>query len=271
MDNKDICKTIKETAKEIKTSTEKLNEVSKQPTSDEELDISSEHFNPLRALYAPNFRISKHEPKVEYQNMAAFESAFKRFGIWRLNEINTNPSTSKQRQEKDGLKTEEILKKERTLILEEIQQRRFETYQMPVKGKPIAERFSRNLLKQMETMKGPLAQLYQFLQNKQKVYVLVRKEHGIRGHMTGTLVCFDKHWNLLLENVYEVWQRRKFKYGDNKMLGEPQDCTKQLKKLGIELPKQNVKSLNRKNVEISRHLSGLMIRGEQVVLVRAAL
>lgn len=50
-----------------------------------ELNVGSDRFNPLRALYEPNFRVTDAVPKVIYQNLAAFESALKNFGIWQLN------------------------------------------------------------------------------------------------------------------------------------------------------------------------------------------
>jgi len=50
-----------------------------------ELDVCSDQFNPLRALYEPNYKVTDVVPKVLYQNLAAFESALKKFGIWQLN------------------------------------------------------------------------------------------------------------------------------------------------------------------------------------------
>ncbi|XP_073846384.1 uncharacterized protein [Musca autumnalis] len=44
----------------------------------DELDITSENFNPLRCLYANDFRVTEKQPKVIYQNMAAFETALKK-------------------------------------------------------------------------------------------------------------------------------------------------------------------------------------------------
>lgn len=39
--------------------------------------------------------------------------------------------------------------------------------------------------------------------------VWTRNDRGIRGYLLAYLVAFDKHWNLVLENVTEVWTRRK--------------------------------------------------------------
>jgi len=32
---------------------------------------------------------------------------------------------------------------------------------------------------------------------------------GVRGYCVAFLAAFDKHWNLVLEDVHEVWTRRK--------------------------------------------------------------
>lgn len=64
----------KETAS---TSAESVDGENKKPEIDPELDIRSEHFNPLRALYAPEIFIPVKNPPL-YNNLAHFESAMKR-------------------------------------------------------------------------------------------------------------------------------------------------------------------------------------------------
>lgn len=39
-----------------------------------------------------------------------------------------------------------------------------------------------------------------------KVYT--RNERGIRGHVEAYVAAFDKHWNLALEDCFEVWSRK---------------------------------------------------------------
>lgn len=138
----------------------------------------------------------------------------------------------------------------------------------PVKrAKPA--RFTKNLLSRMENAKGPIALLLKFKENRIRVKVYTRKEHGIRGYITGFIEAFDKHFNLALIDCIEVWKRRKFQYSENKIpcLGQPTDCSKFLKKLGIKVPELTVKSLDRKNVQCTRKVQQLMIRGEEVVLI----
>lgn len=261
---------------EEKTTQEKSDTVRMPPSNsatpaDSELDITSEKFDPLRALYAPGYRISEKQPKVIYQNLAAFESAFKRFGIMNLNKRNV-PTVSKNMPKADGggsstASATPSSSKQRPIIAEETQQRRFQPHQMPIKGSARKVKDSHNIFTYLDGVSGPMIALKQSMEVQRRVRVLVRNEHGIRGSLEGSLILFDKFWNLWLRNVDEVWQRRKYKYGENKICGEPQDCSSRLQELGIELPQQQVKSINRKTVEIRRQLPQLFVRGEQVALV----
>ncbi|XP_050324544.1 U7 snRNA-associated Sm-like protein LSm11, partial [Bactrocera neohumeralis] len=236
-------------------------------SADSALDITSERFDPLRALYAPEYRISEKQPKVLYQNLAAFESAFKRFGIMNLNKRNNTVVNKNPQKKEDAMSAKPGSSKERQVIAEEAQQRRFQAHQMPVKGRARKQKDTHNILSYIDGVTGPMLALRQSMKEQRRVRVMVRREHGIRGSLEGVLVWFDKFWNLWLRDVHEVCQRRKYGYSENKMCGVPQDCTWRLQELGIELPKQEVKSINRKNVEIRRHLQQLFVRGEQVALV----
>ncbi|KAL9921901.1 U6 snRNA-associated Sm-like protein LSm11 isoform 1-T1 [Glossina fuscipes fuscipes] len=237
---------------ETKPQEEKTDQSSSR-TDSQELDISSDLFNPLKALYAKDYRITVKNPKIIYQNFAAFESALAKVGIYGLNKPSNKdalPSTSKA-----GAKEEPL--------------RRFQNYQLPVKSQTQMKK-RRNLFTQMTQSNGPLSELNKYISSKCKVRVIVRKEQGIRGYVMGFLQYFDRHWNLLLTDVEECYKQRKFKYADQKLplLKTPEDCSRRLRKLGLTLPLQSAKSLNRKTVEIKRHTPQLLLRGEHVVLVQ---
>lgn len=123
----------------------------------------------------------------------------------------------------------------------------------------------------MESAKGPICLLQKFRMNRTKVMIYVRKEHGIRGSITGYVEAFDKHYNLVLTECTETWKRRKYSFSEAKVIHHPkppQDCTNLLLKMGLKLPKLiSVKSINRKYVECTREIGQLMIRGEDVVLI----
>jgi small nuclear ribonucleoprotein (snRNP)-like protein len=48
-----------------------------------------------------------------------------------------------------------------------------------------------------------LALLSEYYHAKQRIHVVTRRAASIRGYCEGELVAFDKHWNLILYNVYE--------------------------------------------------------------------
>lgn len=130
-------------------------------------------------------------------------------------------------------------------------------------------KFTRDLLHRMESSKGPIALLQKFRVDQKEVKVYTRNGHGIRGYLIGYIVAFDKHYNITLIECTETWKRRKYKFSEGKVLckNQPQDCSKLLAKMGIEVPEITVRSLNRKYVECSRKLGQIMVRGEDVVLV----
>ena len=55
---------------------------------------------------------------------------------------------------------------------------------------------------------GPLSLLYSIVANRQRARVMVRYVDCIRGTLTGYLFAFDKHFNMLLRDVEEVYSGR---------------------------------------------------------------
>lgn len=121
----------------------------------------------------------------------------------------------------------------------------------------------------MEKAVGPLALLQKFRSGRTRVKIYTRKEHGIRGTVSGFIVAFDKHFNIALVDCIEIWQRRKFNFSESKvpLLGQPEDCSELLASMGIKVPEISVKSIDRKHVQCTRKFGQLVIRGEEVVLV----
>lgn len=159
-----------------------------------------------------------------------------------------------------------------------------------VQGKGKKARNKRNALLNMEKLrKGPLGLLFKYKLDGTRIkvnsplfqfelwvifihfQVHIRNETKIIGYVTGLIVIYDKHWNLVLSNVHEVWKRRKLHCCATANHGDEQDqlqlCMDRLKLLSIELPETKIKSLNRKFVQCSRWLPQLMIRGEQIAII----
>lgn len=59
------------------TAIESGGDESREYEIDPELDIRSEYFNPIKALYAPEIKIPVQNPRL-YNNVAQYESAMKR-------------------------------------------------------------------------------------------------------------------------------------------------------------------------------------------------
>ncbi|EDW89558.1 U7 snRNA-associated Sm-like protein LSm11 [Drosophila yakuba] len=232
-----------------------------------ELDVGSDRFNPLRALYEPNFRVTDAVPKVLYQNLAAFDSALKKFGIWQLNK-RQKPGTGEAGDQ--GTSKKASSSKSADILPP---QRRFEPHQMPTTS--TRKKHHRNIFTYMQAAVGPLELLTKCISSTshhestetRRVRVVIRKHRSVGGSVEGELVAFDKQWNLLLRNATETWKRRKYNYGEQNICDTSVDCTGRLLELGITVPRNQVKSLNRKNVEIRRELPQILIRGENVVLV----
>ncbi|XP_058458033.1 U7 snRNA-associated Sm-like protein LSm11 [Malaya genurostris] len=229
--------------------------------SSADLNLASASFNPLRVLYS-----RKAQPPVAgartHDNVQQFESQFKLLGGFgevyseeRVKEIRAGSSTRKAVP---------------VLAKGEVPTRRFLPHQGLVEKRRPA-RLQRNIFTKMEIFEGPLVKMVSWMRERVRVKVYTRKEKGIRGYVTGYVEVFDKHWNMALTDVFESWKRRKYRYSENKLcvLGDPQDCSEMLQKMGISIPKVNVKSIDRKYVMCTRKVPKLLIRGEQVVLVAA--
>ncbi|GLG93097.1 U7 snRNA-associated Sm-like protein LSm11 [Gryllus bimaculatus] len=155
--------------------------------SDESLDLKSEKFDPIKALYSANVSVPCTSAQV-YDNVSKFSSAV-------LRGVQTKPSEKKKKVPEPP--APQI-------------QRKFLPHQMPV-SRPAPARTQRTVLTRMreEVPQGPLALLATCAQRRLRVKVYTRHASGVRGYAEAFVAAFDKHWNLALEDVREVWVRRR--------------------------------------------------------------
>ncbi|KAL6266578.1 hypothetical protein P5V15_003425 [Pogonomyrmex californicus] len=204
-------------------------------TSDESLDAKSEKFDPLKALYSPKMRLISSAPM--YDNIAKFESILKGVKGPTKSDKSDAPESSR---------------------------RRFLPHQEPVPGRKQKDLFEqKNLLTKMQKTLGPLGMLHGCMENKIRVRVYTRNARGIRGHVEAYVVAFDKHWNLALEDCFEVWSRKVKRKAP--ALGA--DAVK------VELSENDVPTatmvtkIEGKTETLERHVPQMLLRGEQVAII----
>lgn len=123
----------------------------------------------------------------------------------------------------------------------------------------------------MPYREGPFSTLYEALMRRKRIRVLIRYSAGIRGTLTGQLVAFDKHFNLILRDVQEVYSPQmstEEEGGRGGGGGEVQSKTE------MEVNRRIKGYTNDTLLEGTtgwscrqRHMEQIMVRGDTVVLV----
>lgn len=239
---------------------ESKHSASSESGSSSDLDPTSSRYKPLRVLYSRKPQTVPVPTAKQHDNVGMFESQFRLLGGFRNRYSEERVNEARRATAKN--KAPQISADSAALV------RRFEPHQEMIKAEKPAK-FKKNIFLKLEKLEGPLASMVTWMRERVRVRVVTRKEKGIRGYVTGYVEVFDKHWNMALSDVYESWERRKYRYSENKLcsLREPQDCSELLQRMGIAVPEISVKSIDRKKVRCTRRVPKLMIRGEQVVLV----
>uniref|UniRef100_A0AAG5D5Z6 Sm domain-containing protein n=1 Tax=Anopheles atroparvus TaxID=41427 RepID=A0AAG5D5Z6_ANOAO len=227
--------------------------------SSSELDVSGTRFNPLKALYSAKTKVPVNKAKL-HDNVQTLESKQAILGGFdcpydedRIKQIRA--ATSKKKLPEPSGQP----------------RRRFAPEQGPVQvQRPVRHR--RNIFSRLEKgFEGPLAKLQEWMNQRTRVRIYTRKQKGVRGHISGIIELFDRHWNIAVSDVSESWRRRKYRYSENNFdpdaIGAPQDCSDRLRELGIVLPQPKARCDGKKYVICTRTLPQLLILGNQVVLV----
>ncbi|KAG5305609.1 PREDICTED: U7 snRNA-associated Sm-like protein LSm11 [Acromyrmex echinatior] len=199
-------------------------------TSDESLDVRSEKFDPLKALYSSKVRLASSVPL--YDNISKFESVLKGINVSTKNDKSAVPESTRER---------------------------FLSHQEPVSRR---RREQKDVLSKMQKILGPLGMLHGCMENKIRVRVYTRNAYGIRGHVEAYVAAFDKFWNLALEDCFEVWSRKVKKkapaVGPDAVRVEPAEK---------DVPKVIVKKIEGKMETLERHVPQMLLRGEQVAII----
>ncbi|XP_029439260.1 U7 snRNA-associated Sm-like protein LSm11 isoform X1 [Rhinatrema bivittatum] len=165
------------------------------------LDVSSELFDPLLALYSPCTPIPF--PNVRcFNNLAEYESFLQRGGL-RARGAPSSRKASKLRKHR-GPPPPDPARIERLKQL--MVTREGEGEGAP--REPRRKRIPKNVLTRMPLNKGsPLGELYRCVRDRIKINVHIRTFKGLRGVCAGFLVAFDKFWNMALTDVDETYRK----------------------------------------------------------------
>ncbi|KAK2891109.1 hypothetical protein QQF64_007300 [Cirrhinus molitorella] len=163
------------------------------------LDISSDKFDPLLALYSP--QVSLPYPNIKcFNNIAEYES-FMKGGRGRAKPENVEKRLRKAQKGKADPERIERLK--RLMVNNPVE----EGEGSGVKRPPRQRKAAKNVLTRMPLHTGsPLGQLNKCVQEKIRVKVHIRTFKGLRGVCSGFVVAFDKFWNLAMVDVDETYR-----------------------------------------------------------------
>ncbi|XP_018320810.1 U7 snRNA-associated Sm-like protein LSm11 [Agrilus planipennis] len=210
---------------------------------DPNLDFYSDQFDPLKALHTSNIVPPVPDAKT-YDNIFAYKRAYS--------------AEKDQRPRKHVTAESEAGKSEF--------KRNWLPHQLPIQSERKHHRV-KNVLTKMESTRGPLSVLRKCIEDKIKVKIWTRHSHGIRGYITAFVTMFDKHWNMSLEDVVEVWTRPKKRkvppFGTINADKPPVDVDNSDRCF----PKVTVLKTEKKLETCRRQLDQLFVRGEQIAYV----
>ncbi|XP_036424859.1 U7 snRNA-associated Sm-like protein LSm11 [Colossoma macropomum] len=166
---------------------------------DKKLDISSELFDPLLALYSPQVPLPY--PNIRcFNNVAEYES-FIKGGRGRAKPENVEKKLRKSRR---GVADPERIERLKKLMVNNPVEEGEETGAKQSRRKQKARK---NVLTRMPLHDGsPLGELNRCVQERIRIKVHIRSFKGLRGVCTGFVVAFDKFWNLAMVDVDETYR-----------------------------------------------------------------
>ncbi|XP_050649898.1 U7 snRNA-associated Sm-like protein LSm11 isoform X2 [Macaca thibetana thibetana] len=184
------------------------------------LDVSSDSFDPLLALYAPRLPPIPYPNAPCFNNVAEYES-FLRTGVRgggrgrgrargaaAGSEVPSAPGPSgrtRRRPDAPAPDPERIQRLRRLMVAKEEGDGAAGTGR---RGPGRSRKAPRNVLTRMPLHEGsPLGELHRCIREGVKVNVHIRTFKGLRGVCTGFLVAFDKFWNMALTDVDETYRK----------------------------------------------------------------
>ncbi|CAI5651636.1 U7 snRNA-associated Sm-like protein LSm11 [Oreochromis niloticus] len=216
------------------------------------LDVCSDKFDPLLALYSPAVQLPFPNIKC-FNNVAEYES-FLKGGRGRAKPENVE---KRQRKAMKGVVDLERIERLKKLMVNNPVSESEEgesssgTTRRKRRQKPV-----KNVLTRMPLCKGsPLGELYRCVEERIRVKVHVRTFKGLRGVCAGFVVAFDKFWNLAMVDVDETYREPLFgeafyhekaltttRLFEKLSLQETSECAESVKKQPADSPKETPES-----------------------------
>nr|XP_046261600.1 U7 snRNA-associated Sm-like protein LSm11 [Scatophagus argus] len=165
------------------------------------MDVCSDAFDPLLALYSPNVRLPF--PNVRcFNNVSEYES-FLKGGRGRAKPENVEKR--RQKAMKGVADPERIERLKKLMVNNSVSEsKEGESSGTPLRRK---QKPQKNVLTRMPLCKGsPLGELYRCVQERIRVKVHIRTFKGLRGVCSGFVVAFDKFWNMAMVDVDETYR-----------------------------------------------------------------
>ncbi|XP_039871448.1 U7 snRNA-associated Sm-like protein LSm11 isoform X1 [Simochromis diagramma] len=218
----------------------------------DKLDVCSDKFDPLLALYSPTVQLPIPNIKC-FNNVAEYES-FLKGGRGRAKPENVE---KRQRKAMKGVVDLERIERLKKLMVNNPVSESEEgesssgTTRRKRRQKPV-----KNVLTRMPLCKGsPLGELYRCVEERIRVKVHVRTFKGLRGVCSGFVVAFDKFWNMAMVDVDETYREPLFgeafyhekaltttRLFEKLSLQETSECAESVKKQPADSPKETPES-----------------------------
>ncbi|XP_027137681.1 U7 snRNA-associated Sm-like protein LSm11 isoform X2 [Larimichthys crocea] len=165
----------------------------------DKVDVCSDKFDPLLALYSP--AVSLPFPNIKcFNNVSDYES-FLRGGRGRAKPENVEKKRLKAMK---GVADPERIERLKKLMVNNKPEEGESSGTQPRRRR---QKPQKNVLTRMPLCKGsPLGELYRCVEERIRVKVHIRTFKGLRGVCSGFVVAFDKFWNMAMVDVDETYR-----------------------------------------------------------------
>ncbi|KAF3693695.1 U7 snRNA-associated Sm-like protein LSm11 [Channa argus] len=167
----------------------------------DKLNVCSDKFDPLLALYSPTVQLP-------FPNIRSFNNVAEYEGFLKGGRGRAKPENVEKRRQKamKGLADPERIERLKKLMVNNPvpEAEEGESSSAPRRKKHKAPK---NVLTRMSLCKGsPLGELFRCVEERIRVKVHIRTFKGLRGVCSGFVVAFDKFWNMAMVDVDETYR-----------------------------------------------------------------